>query len=89
MTIDRTPTKRVINLAEATSAEITTKHCYVTINGHRYRSENRTNNGTGSRSDRGTAGDRPMTDICDAQRQIIADSFARFPSVDITTETDR
>lgn len=95
MTIDRTPTKRQLNLDDAQRAAITWKHCYIEISGRTYRSESRyclspadypdfQFNLKLQRENRTTNGSRPISALTDAQKKIIRESFRRFESVETT-----
>lgn len=78
-------TKRmIVDLDQATSAEITYRHCYITLGGRRYRTEKKYNDGTGSRGSRTTSGPRPISELSEAQKLIIVESFKRFAAVDVS-----
>lgn len=79
--------KMIIDLDQATSAEITVRHTYVTVGGRRYRSEKKYNDGTGSRGSRTTDGPRPISELSEKQKLIIVESFRRFPAVDVSPVT--
>lgn len=79
------PAKKItIDLDQATTAEITVRHTYVTLGGRRYRTEKKYNDGTGSRGSRTTSGPRPISELSEKQKLIIVESFRRFPATDVS-----
>ncbi|MBR2586720.1 MAG: hypothetical protein IKE64_14955 [Thermoguttaceae bacterium] len=79
------PAKKItIDLDQATSAEITVRHAYVTIDGRRYRAEKRFDDGSGAKGSRTTSGPRVVARLSEAQRKIIIESFKRYPATDVT-----
>jgi len=85
--------KMIIDLDQATTAEITVRHCYVTIGGRRYRSEKRLqvshwpgyqSNLRLQRENRSTNGPKKIDKLTEAQRDIIIRSFNRYPATDVS-----
>ena len=91
----RAAKKMIIDLDQATSAEITVRHAYVTVGGRRYRSEKRyclsphdytdyQHNLRLQRENHSTNGPKKISRLTEAQRKIISESFKRFPATDVS-----
>jgi len=87
--------KMVIDIDQATWAELTVRHAYITIGGRRYRSENRYNispkdypdfqhNQKLQRQNRTTHGPKRINKLTEAQRLIVIESFKRYPATDVS-----
>jgi len=71
-----------IDITTATALELTTRNAYAVVDGRRWQTTRRvTDNLPESRT---TNGPKRPDELTDHQRHIIAESFRRFPAIDVT-----